>query len=144
MTGDVRRIIGIIFFLLRRLGPNAVYIVGSPSGLRLLARFRLGLSHLRAHNFSQDFSNCLNHEFAELISNLETLSFFNAHYIYPKDKHLWRKPMMLRFQFLIKMKIAFVILYFLVAIKMTLKTFAYSIKHLNISYQQKALKFLFE
>ena len=53
----------------------------------------------------------INYAFAKLILNLRTISSFNAHYIYPKDKPLWRKSVMLRLQFLIKMKITFVILF---------------------------------
>ena len=46
----------------------------------------------------------MNYAFAELISNQRTISSSNTHYIYPKDKPLWRKSVKLRFQFLIKMK----------------------------------------
>ena len=105
------------------LGPNKVYNVHNPSGLKLLTRLCLGLSHLRAHKFSHNFSDCLD-EFWICGANI---SSSNSHYIYPKGKPLWRKSVMLRFQFLIKMKITFVILYSLVAISLvTLKTFAYS------------------
>ena len=87
----------------------------------------------------------MNYAFAELISNLQIISPSDGHYIYLKDKPLSKKSVMLRFQFLIKMKIAFVILYSIVAINLlTLKTSAYSIQQLNTSYQQKGLTFLFE
>ena len=42
-----------------RLGPNKVYNVHNPTGLKLSTRLRLGLSHLRAHKFSHNFSDCL-------------------------------------------------------------------------------------
>ena len=52
---------------------------------------------------------------------------------------------MLRFQFLFKMKNAFVILHSLVAINlMMLKISAYLLQHLNTSYRQEGLTFLFE
>ena len=52
---------------------------------------------------------------------------------------------MLEFQFLIKMKIIFVIVYSLVPISLvTLKTFAYSVELLNTFYRRKGLAFLFE
>ena len=47
----------------------------------------------------------MNYAFVELISNMRTISSSNAYYIYPEDKHLWRKSMMWRSQFLVKMKI---------------------------------------
>ena len=63
------------------------------------------------------------------ISNLKTISISssNAYYTYLKEKPLWRKSLMWSSQFLIKTKIAFVILYPSVSISlMTLKTSAYS------------------
>ena len=46
----------------------------------------------------------MNYVFPELISNLQIISSSNARYIYLKDKSLWRNNVMLRFQFLIKIK----------------------------------------
>ena len=78
-----------------------------------------------------------------LISNLQIISSSND--IYARGKPLWRKSVMSRFQFLIKMKIVFATLYFLVVINlMTLKTFPDSMQQLNTSYRQKVLTFLFE
>ena len=63
------------------LGPNKVYNVHKPSELKLLTRLRLGMSQLRAHKFSHNFSDCFN---AKLISNLRTISSANSHHIYPE------------------------------------------------------------
>ena len=41
------------------VGPNEVYNVYNPSGLKLLTRLRLGFSHLHAHKFSHNFRDCL-------------------------------------------------------------------------------------
>ena len=38
--------------------PAKVYNVRNPTGLNLLTKFRLGLRHLCAHNFSYNFSHC--------------------------------------------------------------------------------------
>ena len=52
---------------------------------------------------------------------------------------------MLKFHFPLKMKILFVLFYWLEAIKlMTLKTSAYLMKQLNTFYRQQGLTFLFE
>ena len=106
-----------------RLGPEKVYNVHNPSGLKLLTRLRLGLSYLHAHNSVIILVIVsMNYAFAVLISNLRTISSSNAHYIYLKEKPLWRKCVILRFQFLIKVKTAFIILYSLVALNlMTLR-----------------------
>ena len=63
------------------LGPNKVYNVHKPSELKLLTRLRLGMSQLRAHKFSHNFSDCFD---ARLISNLRTISSANSHHIYPE------------------------------------------------------------
>ena len=42
-----------------RLGPNKVFNIYNPYGLKLLTRLRLGLSHLRGHKFNHNFSDCL-------------------------------------------------------------------------------------
>ena len=106
-----------------------IYNVHNPSGVKLFTRLRLGLSHLRAQKFNHNFSNCPDELcICGVIWNLRAISSSNAHCIYSKDKRFWRKSVILRFYFLIKIKIAFVILYSLVAIYlMTLKTSAYSV-----------------
>ena len=40
--------------------PNNVYYCHNPKGIRLLTRLRLGLSHLREHQFKHSFQDCLN------------------------------------------------------------------------------------
>ena len=42
-----------------RLGPNKVFNIYNPYGLKLLTRPRLGLSHLRGHKFNHNFSDFL-------------------------------------------------------------------------------------
>ena len=37
-----------------------VYDIRNPNGLKLLTRFRLGLSHLNEHKFNHTFKNCVN------------------------------------------------------------------------------------
>ena len=115
-----------------RLGPNKVYNVHKPTGLKLLTRLRLGLSHLCAHKFSHNFSDCLD----ERILNLQTVSSSNAHYIYPKEKPLWRKSVMLRFLILVQYEnYNFYTLLFRNDKLSDFKTFAYSVQVLNISYR---------
>ena len=43
-----------------RPSPNSVYNCHNPRGISLVTRLRLGLSHLREHNFKHDFQNTLN------------------------------------------------------------------------------------
>ena len=65
------------------------------------------MSNLRAHKFSHNFSYFLN-ELCICGTNIESAKHFfsNAHYIYLEDIPLCSKSVRLRFQFLIKMKIA--------------------------------------
>ena len=94
-----------------RVGPNKLCNVHNLKGLKVLTRLRRGLSHLRAHKFSHNFSDFLN-ELCICGTNIESTKHFfsNGHYIYLEDIPLCCKFMMLRFQFLIKMKIAVAIL----------------------------------
>ena len=39
---------------------NSVFEISNPYGLKLLARLRLGLSHLRYHKFRHNFQLCIN------------------------------------------------------------------------------------
>ena len=57
------------------LGPNKVYNVHNPTGLKLLTRLHLGLSHLRAHKFSHNFSDCLD-ELCICGNNIESTNHF--------------------------------------------------------------------
>ena len=45
---------------LGRPNPNAIYNINNPVVLKLLARLRLGLSHLDEHRFNHNFQNCIN------------------------------------------------------------------------------------
>ena len=40
--------------------PRPVYNICKPIGLKLLTRFRFGLSHLNEHRFNHNFENCVN------------------------------------------------------------------------------------
>ena len=42
-----------------RLGPNKVFKIYNPHGLKLLTRLHLGLSHLQGHKFNRNFIDCL-------------------------------------------------------------------------------------
>ena len=42
-----------------RFGPNKVFNINNPYGLKLLTRLRRGLSHLYGHKFNHNFSDCL-------------------------------------------------------------------------------------
>ena len=57
------------------LGPDKVYNVHNPTGLKLLTRLRLGSSHLRAHKFSHNFSDCLD-ELCICETNIESTNRF--------------------------------------------------------------------
>ena len=123
------------------LGLSKLWKFHIPNGLRLLTKHRLGFSDLRSVIILMIV--LMNYVFAKIISNLQTISSSSAYYIYPKGKKM--QFLMLKFQFLSKMKITFDILYSLVAINlMALKTSAYSMQHLNTSYGQKCLMFLIE
>ena len=43
-----------------QLAPKSVYNIHNPNGLKLLTRFRLGLSHLNEHKFNCNFKDCVN------------------------------------------------------------------------------------
>ena len=88
------------------LGPDKVYNVHNPTGLKLLTRLRLGsVIYELISSVIISVTVLMNYAFAKLILNLRTDSTSNAHYIYPKGKPLLRKSVMLRFRFLIKMKV---------------------------------------
>ena len=58
-----------------RLGPNKVYNVHNITGLNLLTRLRLRLSHLRVHKFSHNFSDCQD-ELCICGTNIESMNHF--------------------------------------------------------------------
>ena len=88
-----------------RIGPNKVFNIYNPHGLKLLTRLRLGLSHLRGHKFKHSFSDCLNEVcMCGEISNLRTISSTNVPYFFKKGKSSWIKFMILTTHLLTKMK----------------------------------------
>ena len=40
--------------------PSPLYNIHNPSGIKLLTRLRLGLSHLNEHKFNHNFDDCVN------------------------------------------------------------------------------------
>ena len=40
--------------------PSPLYNIQNPSGIKLLIRLRLGLSHLNEHKFNHNFDDCVN------------------------------------------------------------------------------------
>ena len=67
----------------------------------------------------------INSTFAELLLHLQNISSSNTPYVYPKDKSLWLKFVILRFRFPMKKNIFFVILYSLIlANSITLRTYS--------------------
>ena len=42
-----------------RLGPNKIFNIQNPHGLKLLTRLRFGLSQLPGHKFNQNLTDCL-------------------------------------------------------------------------------------
>ena len=40
--------------------PSPLYNIHNPSGIKLLTRLRIGLSHLNEHKFNPNFGNCVN------------------------------------------------------------------------------------
>ena len=70
-----------------RLGPNKVFNIYSPHGLKLLTRLRLGLYRLRGHNLII-ISVIVLMKFVcvEAISNLRTISSSNVTYFLKKGK----------------------------------------------------------
>ena len=49
-------------YLLKEIRPNSspLYNNHNPSGIKLLTRLRLGLSHLNEHKFNHNFDHCVN------------------------------------------------------------------------------------
>ena len=54
-----------------RLSPNKGFNIYNRHGLKLLARLRLGLRHLRGHKFNHNFSDCLD-EICMCAKNIES------------------------------------------------------------------------
>ena len=66
--------------LLKSGRPHAspVYGIHNPTGLRLLIRLRLGLSHLNEHRFNHNFQNCIN-PLCSCSVEMESTSHFFLH-----------------------------------------------------------------
>ena len=58
-----------------RSSGNSVFNCDNPSGLKLLTRLRLGLSHLREHKFKHGFQDSLN-PICSCGNDIETLAHF--------------------------------------------------------------------
>ena len=59
--------------------PSPLYNIHNPSGIRLLATLRLGLSHLNNHKFNRNFDDCVN-PFCTCSLEPESTSHFFLHY----------------------------------------------------------------
>ena len=55
---------------------NPIYNTHDPSGIRLLTRLRLQLSHLNEHRFNHNFDNCINPLCACTLEIESTTHFF--------------------------------------------------------------------
>ena len=129
-----------------RPGPSNVYNVHNPTWLKLFTRLRLGLTHLRAHKFRHNFSDCPD-DLCIFETNAESTNHFLLQCpLYSSERQtLMEKIRDVEISILDKMKITFFILYSLVVITLvTLKTFSYSLQLLNRFYRQKGLTFLFK
>ena len=60
---------------LGRPDQNAIYNINNPSGLKLLTRLRLDLSHRNEHRSNHNFQNCIN-LLCSCILEIESTSHF--------------------------------------------------------------------
>ena len=58
--------------------PSPLYNIHNPSGIKLLTRLRLGLSHLNEHKFNHNFDDCVN-PFCTCSLEPESTSHFFLH-----------------------------------------------------------------
>ena len=56
--------------------PSPLYNIHNPSGIKLLTRLRLGLSHLNEHKFNHNFDDCVNPFCTCSLEPESTLHFF--------------------------------------------------------------------
>ena len=56
--------------------PSPLYNIHNPSGIKLLTRLRLGLSHLNEHKFNHNFDDCVNPFCSCSFKPESTLHFF--------------------------------------------------------------------
>ena len=61
-----------------RPSPNSMFNLHNPYGIKLLARLRVGLSHLRDHKFRHNFQNYLD-PFCNCCRHMETTNHFFLH-----------------------------------------------------------------
>ena len=60
---------------------NDTYGIHNPTGLKLLTRLRLGLSHLNDHRFNHNFKDCINPLCSRSLSDENNVKFFlHCHY----------------------------------------------------------------
>ena len=72
---------------LRRPKCNETYGIQNPTGLKLLTRLRLGLSHLNDHKFNHKFRDCINPFCSWSLSVQNNVHFFYTVIIFHcKDK----------------------------------------------------------
>ena len=66
---------------------NDTYGIENPTGLKLLTRIRLGLSHLNDHKFNHNFKECINPLCSCSLSVENNVHFFlHCHHFFCKDK----------------------------------------------------------
>ena len=56
--------------------PSPLYNIHNPSGIKLLTRLRIGLSHLNEHKFNPNFGNCVNPFWTYSLEPESTSHFF--------------------------------------------------------------------
>ena len=61
-----------------RPSPNSVSDIRNPKGIKLIARLRLGLSHLREHKFKHSFQDTLN-PLCNCGQDIESTTHFSLH-----------------------------------------------------------------
>ena len=69
-------------FKIGRSSPNPCYNTFNPMDLKLLARLRLGLSHLNKHKFDRKFANCFDPKCSCSLSNEDTVHFSALRFLY--------------------------------------------------------------
>ena len=68
--------------------PNSVFNCHDPKGVKLLARLRLGLSHLYDHKFKHSFQDPLN-PICNCGTNVETTTHYFLHWLFFSDERLF-------------------------------------------------------
>ena len=71
-----------------RLGPNKVFNIYNPHGLKLLTRLHIGLIHLRGHKFNHNFNDCLDEICICGIDIESTNHFLLQCSLFLKEKHV--------------------------------------------------------